>query len=536
MTQPDTVVSKIHWTGHPLVDVGLATLCAMANKTDVQDVTNDDLDGAAKEMSEYFFSGLMNSYLTCVFMNSAYVQPAMGKQEKAEYSKRVLYAHRWHGDEAAKGLRCSFSGEPATHLIHRGQMPLLTGEDVLNFFPNARGGLPVAGPYLVALQALPLGSRRTEGRLLAAYCDDPSILIALAKRYLSDNRRLMELAISKKLPKGEGPFVELTREQGAFDKQKQISKYPDAKAPTSLIAADLMDIYHARGLIDSLRQPMSMSVYWLSSSGQGPSLEIFHIPSQAVRFLRMAASAPTAANWKHLVAEGWRHPEAKSADGQGTSARKSKVKTTQAAVPGAPGRSRNDVLSDLFSVFQNGFTDYGMAHRFLQRHVLRLARYRFRRTLAGETASHEPRPSIDHAEWIDWPLTKLFVKEIMGMEEKRVEAIRTFADKMADYVFRSNDKDIFRSLVYGQRSWEIRNALTKAQRNRAREHGELLFGLDEYLEVFIADDAVGKTDWSLVRDLVSIRLVEQLHQKGFFKKEENQDLLVEPEAETATSA
>jgi CRISPR-associated protein Cst1 len=525
----------VHWTGHPLVDVGLATLCAMANKKDAQDLTNDDLDGAAEEMAEYFFSGSMNSYLTCVFMNSAYVQPAMGKKEKAEYAKRVLYAHRWPGDEAAKGLRCSFSGEPATHLIHRGQMPMLTGEDVLNFFPHGRGGLPVAGPYLVALQALPLGSRRTEGRLLAAYCDEPSVLVALAKRYLSDNRRLMELATSKKLPKGEGPFVELIREQGAFDKQKKIPKYPDAKAPTSLIAVDLMEIYQARGPYDPQRQLASMSVYWLSSSGQGPSLEIFHIPSQAVRFLLLAASAPTASNWKHLVAEAWRQPEDKSVAARAASVKKTKAKSAQATVPGAPGRSRNDVLADLFAVFEEGFIDRSMAHRFLQRHVLRLARYRFRRATAGDTGTQEPRPRIDHAEWIDWSLTKLFVKEIMGMEEKRVEAIREFADKMADYVFRSKDKDVFRSLVYGQKSWEIRNALTKAQRNRAREHDELLFGLDEYLEVFIADDAVGKADWSLIRDLISIRLVEQLYQKGFFKKEENQDLLVEPETETPAS-
>ena len=535
MTKAETETRKVQWTGHPLVDVGLATLCAMANKKDVQQLTPNDLDNSAKEMAEYFFSGLMNSYLTCVFMNSAYVQPAMGKKEKGEYAERVLYAHRWPGDEAAKGLRCSFSGEPATHLIHRGQMPLLTGEDVLNFFPHGCGGLPVAGPYLVALQALPLGSRRTEGRLLAAYCDDPSVLMALAKRYLNDNRRLMELATTKKLPKGEGPFAELIREQGAFDKQRKLPKYPDAKAPTSLIAADLMDIYHSRRSNDPLRQPVSMSAYWLSSSGQGPSLEIFHIPSQAVRFLLLAASAPTAGNWKRLVAEGWRQPEGKSDGGDTAPASRAKTKIKHAAVPGAPGRSRNDVLSDLFSVFDDGFTDYGLAHRFLQRHILRLARYRFRRVLAGETATQEPPKGIDHAEWVDWQLTKLFAKEIMGMEEKRVEAIRGFADKMADYVFRSKDKDMFRNLVYGQKSWEIRNALTKAQRNRAREHDELLFGLDEYLEVFIADDAVGKTDWSLIRDLISIRLVEQLHQKGFFGKDENQDLLLEPEAETATT-
>jgi hypothetical protein len=218
----------------------------MSTKKNPESLTTNDLDKAAEEMAGYFFSGIMNSYLTCVFMNSAYVQPKMGTKEKNEYKKRILYAHHGPDDREAIGLRCAFSGGPATHIIHRGQMPLLTGEAVLNFFPHGRGGLPIAGPYLVALQALPLGCRRTEGKLLAAYCDDDSVLLALAKRYLQDNRRLLELATSKKLPHGDGPFDELAREQAAFDKQKKRPKYPDAKAPTSLIAANLLDVLRAR--------------------------------------------------------------------------------------------------------------------------------------------------------------------------------------------------------------------------------------------------------------------------------------------------
>lgn len=532
--QSESSGSQMRWTGHPLVDVGVATLCAMANRNDPGKLTAEDFDQAAEEMAEYYFGGLMNSYLTCVFMNSAYVQPAMGKKETKEYTRRVLYAHRWPGEEAARDLRCSVSGDPATHVIHRGQMPLLTGQDVLNFFPHGRGGLPIAGPYLVALQALPLGSRRAEGRLLAAHSDDPSVSLALAKLYLQDNRRLMELATTKKLPKGEGPFAELAREQAAYDKVKKAAKFPDAKAPTSLIATDLTEIYRRRGSTYSGHPPASCSVYWLSSSGQGPSLEIFHIPSQALRFLVFASSALTGATWKRLVAAGWRRPGEKKGDGQSGSQKKVKESGSQSAVPGGPGRSRNDVLADLFSVFEGGFTDRGAANRFLRRHFLRHGWHHVRAAVEGAEAGPRVRPGIDRPDWIDWSLTKLFVKEMLGMDEKRLEAIREFADKMADFIARSNDREVFRDLVYGRWAWQVRNALTKAQRNRAREHNELLFGLDDYLKIFVADEAVGKSDWSLVRDLISIRLVEQLHKKDYFKGK-NEDLLREPEKESVAS-
>lgn len=522
---------KIHWTGHPLVDVGLATLCAMADKSDPEQLTGQDLDKAAQQMSEYYFSGLMNSYLTCVFMNSAYVQPAMKPKEQKEYEKRVLYAHHWPGDEAANGLFCSFSKEPATHLIHRGQMPLLTGEEVLNFFPHGQGGLPVFGPYLVALQALPLGSRRTEGKLLAVYCDDHSILMAFAKKYVADNQRLMELSISKKLPNGEGPFAELSREQAAFDKQKKKPKYPDAKAPTSLIAADLTEaLLHAQDRLSS--QPyVSITAYWLSSSGQGPSLEIFHIPSQAIRFLIMAASAATADSWKRLMAQSWFQPEEKNVNEEEQPAKLVKKEKAKKGIPGGPGRSRNLVLADLFAVFENGFIDFSAARYFLQRHLLRLAKDRYRKALSGKKTI-ESKARIERPDWVDWALTELFAKELLGMEEQRLTAIREFSDKIAVYIDRVNDRNLFKSFIYESKQWEIRNALTKAQRNRARENNELLFGLDEYLKVFVADDAIGKFDWGLTRDLISIRLVEQLFHKKFFDKAGNQELLIEPQSGT----
>ncbi|HSV32263.1 MAG TPA: hypothetical protein VLH40_09630 [Atribacteraceae bacterium] len=510
----------LNWTGHPLVDVGTAALCAMSKKDDPRNLMLEDLDAAADRMSEYYFSGLMTSYNSCVFTMNAYDNPSSGPEKRKEYEGRVLRAHRSRSDPGATQYTCPFSGEIASHLIERRQMPLLTGEDVLNFYPAGRGFLPIFGPYLVALQALPLGGRRIEGRLLIAHGDDPAITLAFAEKYLADNQRLLSLVKSGSLPLTKGPSSDLEREQAAVDAKKK-TKYPDAKAPGTLIVNDLLEIYRVRmGGEFRSRPDVSVTAYWLSNSGQGPALEIFHLPAQVTRFLRIVDAAPHGTRWRSLVAKAWRSPYVKEAsdnEGEEKKSDRKRKKPDTPQLPGGPGRSRNDIMADLFAIYEHGFMDAAAAKNFLRRHLLRDT------LISGVLKLRGP-------ETTDWPLTAIFIKEVMGMDERRIEAIKRFADRLAEHISQTNDKGLFRGLVYSQRPWEVRNALTKAQRNQAKDYGRLLFGLEEYLDVFEADSAVGFGDWSLSRDLISIRLVEQLYSKGFFSREDNRELLTEPEA------
>lgn len=501
------VIRMLTWTGHPLVDVGVATLCVMCGKSNPEDLTPDDLDDAADRMAEYYFSGLMTSYNACVFTMNAYDNPTSGVEKKKQYETRILRAHRSKPDPGAAGHVCPFSGRPATHLIERRQMPLLTGDGVLNFYPDGLGLLPIFGPFLVALQALPLGGRRTEGRLLIAHGDDPGITLAFAETFVADNLRLLGLAKSGNLPLKQGPSPDLEREQAAGSNKKR-PKYPDAKAPTSLIANDLMKICRIRGGTSFGPRPdISVTAYWLSNSGQGPSLEMFYLPAQVTRFIRIADSAPFGSPWRSLVARAWRDPSKKKA---GSAA---KVATQQ--LPGGPGVSRNDVIADLLAIYEHGFMDFRAAKGFLRRHFL------------GRSVDALREPGT-----VDWSLAGVFMREVMGVDERQIDTIKNFADHLADHIDRVKNKGLFRNLVFGKTPWEIRNALKKAQRNEAKDRGQLLFGLDEYLDVFEADSVVGRGDWSLVRDLISIRLVEQLHKKGFFEKDENRGLLDAEEPES----
>lgn len=499
----------LDWTGHPLVDVGIATLCAMVNKDDPRKLTLTDLDHAADEMAEYYFSGLMTSYNSCVFTMNAYDNATSSPKTKKEYENRVLRAHRSTGDAGAKGLTCPFSGKPATHLIERRQMPMLTGENVLNFFPSLRGALPIAGPYLVALQALPLGGRRVEGKLLVAHSDYPPLTIDFATRYLQDNRRLLGALRDNRLLQQNGPSPYLEREHAVWDPGKKRPKYPDAKGAETLIASDLMELWSKRHESFVREHPVSITAYWLSNSGQGPSLEVFYLPSQLIRFLSLANLVSYNNYWQTLLSRGWNKPV-----GSGHS------------IPGGPGRSRNNVLADLLDIYNDSYLNIEAAKTFLRRHLLRAAPQRL---FSADSKDFEGR--LNSPEIVCWPLTELFIKEVMGMDPRHIQSIKNFADTLAAHIEQTNDKNLFRQIVYSRHPWQLRSALTKAQRNEAKTNNKLLFGLDEYLEVFEAEDLVGKSDWSLTRDLISIRLVEQLYKHHWFEKDDNKELLDDLESQ-----
>lgn len=485
----------LNWTGHALVDVGIAALYVMTGKNDPTLLTLNDLDAAADEMEGYYFSGALMSYLTCVFMNSEYVQPGSGPKKaesRKRYADRVLRAHRSEATPEARDHVCAFSGQPATQLIHRGQMPLLTGEGVLNFFPGGAGGLFLSGPCLTAIQALPLGGRRSEGKLLIAYSDLPALTLALVKKFVADNRRLLGLAAAGRLPDQEGTHEGLDREQGSWDTTKKQAKYPDAKSALTLIASDLLDILELRRDLADLAVPVSLQIYWLSSSGQGPSLEIFAIPSNLIRFLSGVTMAATGGAWNRLVQRGW--APSVSQTGQPSPTSKKPVKT---ALTG-PGRSRNPVLTDLFMVYSDGLIDGQRARTFVRRYLL-----------------SDTRRLIERPEDCNWELTDLFLKEVLGMSPDRISRIRDFADGLAKYIQTRNDAPFFRRITYARYPWILRGELVKAQRNEFLKGSDLLFSLDEYIAVFEGDDTAGVADWSLVRDLICIRLVEQLHKEGW---------------------
>lgn len=515
--------SLLRWTGHPLADVGVATLCAMAGKEDPATLTLEDLDAAGNELHQAYTNPIFVSYLSCVFtMNAPYTHPSMSEANREVALKRVLFPHRVQPDEGTHGLLCAFSDLPATHLLDRSNVPMVTGEGIMNFFPAGRTELAVAAPYVLALQALPLGGRRSEGKLLIVHCDHPRFTLRFAQRYLTRNRFLINLAKTNQLPDYEGPSEILDREWNSWDKSKKKPKYPDAKAPQSLVLDDLVEIVTETSKGEMARTPCSVTVYLLSNSGQGPSLEIEHIPGEFVAFLEELHGTTYEARWRQLVRRNWQVANVVDRTRKSPKAKKNAANSDDPRKPlQGPGRTRNELYDDLLAIFESGERNWQAAARFIRRHLLTDSSF----YLKDPNSSSPPRLRREHLELIDWQLTDLFLRKVLGMNKERLESIRRFADRLAEFIDEHNDRRLFRNLVFTSGEGQYRALLTKVQRQYAHDRNALLFGFDEYLDLFLADDAGDYVSWSLVRDLISIRLVEQLFHKKFFDRAGNQDVL-----------
>jgi hypothetical protein len=94
------------------------------------------------------------------------------------------------------------------------------------------------------------------------------------------------------------------------------------------------------------------------------------------------------------------------------------------------------------------------------------------------------------------------------MKQARIDAIRGFADKLAQWIYDKNDRKLQRGLFMTRDLRDLRRQMLRAQ--SASTGGTLLFGLDEYATVWLHEDG----DQYLVRDLVCIRVVERLHELG----------------------
>jgi CRISPR-associated protein Cst1 len=501
--------AKLRFTGHALIDVGVAGVCAFTKRKRPEDVTLDDLDQVSDFMVETYYGEKLGTYLTCVFMNASFVQPKEGKEKREAFISQYLRAHRAEPDALVAGQFCAFSGLPATSPLVRTHFPLFSGEGVVNFRPDGESWVPAAGPFVVALMFLPMACRRAEGKLLAVHTEDSALMLAFARRNLERNRVLLEMPLPEsRVANHLAPGFE--SEIPSWDAQKKRYKFADVKGPRSFVIANLGEIAREAAPGDIRPHQVGLTAYLISNSGQGPSCEMFDVPSGVSEFVIKASEATTAKAWQAVTKRFY--PVKGQADDDETTTAAPKKKRASGSVPapdGRPGWSKNPAFEDLCSIYEPGFLDLQAAGRWVSRYVL------------GRINMDRGPRRYEKNDARLWALAELFLKEVMDMKPERIEAIKKFADKLADWVANKNDKKLYRSLMM-QSASELRRSLLRAQQDGAKG-GALLFEYDEYARVWLHEDGYGGE--RLVRDLICIRVVERLYQQKFF--DENPDAVIE---------
>lgn len=497
-------MTGLRFSGHPLLDVGIATLVAYAGKQRSEELTEADLEAAADYMAANYSVPPLRGFLTVVFPNAdGFTQPAYFNQPELQriYAQRVLYAFR--AGTPIQAAIDAFAGMPVIDMpldvtdkiipgrTDRRHIPLQTGAGVINFHPEGDAGLPISGPALLAFQALPLGSAKCGGRLLAVHSDNPNILRHFAASFLEENRRAIQaarLAGGDKMPESALKYRTLLIHTLLEAREMQLAAWEDNRV-------------------------FSITAYHLSNSGQGPELDLYHLPSQVILYLKEMNQPPAAAGWGRVVYAGWERP---------------KRKRGQEEAPPDFRPSRNWLYEDLFAVAAD---PYRAAPRFVRTYFLRQA-YRFARQ--DETDPRGGYSTNTQLDLVSWRLTEPFLRRILNMQTERINNIRDMGDALAAYVREENDRRFFREFYVIGRYDHLRVALLKANNRQVARGRAPLLTLNGYLSVFEEAEELARVDWRLARDLVLIRMIEQLYAEGWLKR--NEDIIAEATAEAEAAA
>ncbi|MDW8234502.1 MAG: hypothetical protein RMJ54_17145 [Roseiflexaceae bacterium] len=318
---------QVTYTGHPFVDVGFATMAAFTGKRRFADLTADDFQQVADYIEANYVRQPLRDFLTLAFTkNSWFANPAFNpdrpdltaeQQEKVrkkrqERAKRHL--RQW-AESAASLETCLFTGLPAAALelsdklqpgrVGRAQMPLLQGDDAINFFINGDPGLPMAPEAILALQAMPLGCAKVGGGLLAVHCDDEALTIEFAGQFLQRN------------------LADVAKAQAAGEE-----KLPGSPRSLKTLLVETLNAIQTRQAQKGWRRQQRPAITaYCFNNGQSPSLEIYHLPLQITGFLSAVHTPMYRPIWNELVARSWQRPAAPGKRGKAAGSQPSRAST-----------------------------------------------------------------------------------------------------------------------------------------------------------------------------------------------------------------
>lgn len=494
----DATTIGLRWTGHALIDMGVAAVVLATGNDRPEDVTQTQWDTWMDELEQDYQAKLLQKPCSILFTLNAFDNPSWS-QQPAERARKIAETFE-KARKADKLLPepCTFFPEHlAVVRAARDLFPMLMGQQQLNFYPNGRSELALSSLALGCVLSLPRVAPIVSGRAMIVGADTPDLLLDLCEQWKEELDR--ELA--------------LLRSGGTWK---------DRKAPQTRLLEALEEVFgpdriHRFAATDRLA---GVILYHLSNSGNGPSVDIYTIRPLVNRFLARAEAAAHRPRWKALVRAFWRRPQ--KGNPYELAVGQDKKKKASPLTPDERLQARNDVYEQLPTLPDE-------AARFVQGIFLRFAQNRVgqRRDFCTE--------DIDI-----WPLVELFLTELMPtMTPERIEALRRLADELAYEIHQNNDRKLYRQLMgltSGQDPYSaFRALLIRAMQERLRRINQLLLTLDDYLLLFEEAEEFPRADWRLVRDLVRIRVLEQLYHAGFF--EQASELLEEniPEDETEAS-
>ena len=462
----------LRFCGNPIIDNGVAVILSFVGKKEPEEINVDELDNFVEFLLDEYKKEYYRSFLTVLFTNNCvYLNPTMKEERKQEIINDLLNGYKRMDVE--KKETCIFCGQPSYFRAFRQHFPLLTGEGILNFFPSNRQGVEICPYCLLAAQAFPFGALKVEGRCFFVFSENKNLMKMFVGKFIDTNNlnSLME-EINKKGASG-----------GKYPKTIFIDKFLEIE--TELVKADNYN--------------NSVTIYHFTNYGTNADIHIYHLTTETIRFAQTMKSSPDfKQTWYQMTKDGWLLSQKELKDGE---------------EPKAYYHS-NQLFEDIFDLPQN-------FQLFIRRHLLGGKRGISKRLIE----QRENNITISDLHYFN--ISNYLLTEVLGVDKEKVEKVKVLGDKLAKYIFEFKRTSFFQKLYFTKPSSRyleyeaLRNAFLRENLNVAKSDiKELPVTFDEFVEIFTDWEDAYNANWKLGRDLVLLRIIENLYNWGYFKTDE----------------
>lgn len=201
----------------------------------------------------------------------------------------------------------------------------------------------------------------------------------------------------------------------------------------------------------------SINFYFFTNYNQNPDLEIFSFPTNVFRFLAYIP-ADERNNWDNIIKKGYYIKDW------------SKIKTFD---------DYKNISNDVYISLLKNKSILRYFYDFKSKKVL-----------------------------CSWNLIQYYLKEVLNMDEKRINIIKELGDKLSVYIKTKDSMKTLNSLENAKYYNTFRNILRKIMKDKIKSQDkDLLFTFDDYVNYLFPE---GNKNWKEIQDLLLFRIYEKL--------------------------
>ncbi|MDO8869558.1 MAG: type I-B CRISPR-associated protein Cas8b1/Cst1 [Methanobacteriaceae archaeon] len=418
------------FTGNPFVDAGIWAISQWVGKKP-EEVNKDDLKSIVDEIVDLYLTPKWSKNLYQIFPNNPITNNAV-KDKKERYSgilNELIEEISFLGDNGD----CIACGRRNTaQRSGKDRVPLTGSKKLINYFSFGSDGADYCPACAFAIQFVPLMSYACGNMLLIH----------------SDSKKIMKIW-SKNIKKNIDNQISSKNYTGCPNEG-----FKNPKNAIFHIIQDIIIKYEERGFIES----PSLSFYHFTNFNQGPSLDIYLVPTPVFRFLAYVPQDEKKEDWFRIVRRGYLYVNW------------DKVK------------EENDYKNRENSVYNNLLENKSIIRFFIDR--------KNKEAIGG------------------WGLISYYLEEVRKMDEKRIDAIKRVGDELSDYIMEMDDIKTLSRLEIAKDYRSFRNILRIIIKKRIENGIENpLFTFEDYVNYLFPD---GNLTWRETQDLILFRIYEKL--------------------------